>query len=317
MSTTQSQVTLYNLNGGSLSQVQFSLGWLADDTFGTFAKYWGNGERVNDTAAWGGTAYRLFPGEGESFAWVWTTEFIKDVPQVAYFRLKVNNNTSSGEVARISVKGGGTEYGPISLKGTDFVAANQYQEFPLAFTFNTNPSDEFLIFQFWRSGSADVYVDAVSIFTSPQPVSSSLTWSVPGGNYRGQGVWVRYTDGSNQFSAISEANTRVPSLSLSPASLTFLAVRNGAPPPTSTMTVSRNCGSFNWQASSSAAWLQPQASGDSILVRVNQAGLSSGTYTGTLTVAAMGVSGVSPVTATVRLIVSEQLYPVYLPTVIK
>ena len=95
MSTTQSQVTVDNLVNTGLPQVQFSLGWLADDTFGTFNKWWGNGERVNDPAAWGGTSFRLYPGDGESFAWVYDTTFIKDTPLTAYFRLKVNDNTSS------------------------------------------------------------------------------------------------------------------------------------------------------------------------------------------------------------------------------
>ena len=206
MSTTQSQITLYSLNGGSLPQAQFSLGWLADDTNDSFNKWWGNGERVNDATAWGGTAYRLYPGNGESFAWVYDTNFVKDTPFVAYFRLKVNDNTSSVEVARISVKGGGTEYGPLRLRGTDFASPNQYQEFAIPFTFNTNPNDVFLFFQFWRSGTADVYVDAVSIFSTPQAITSPLTWSVPGNNYRGHGVWVRYTNGT-QFSGISEAST--------------------------------------------------------------------------------------------------------------
>ncbi|MGE5376763.1 MAG: CAP domain-containing protein, partial [Bacteroidota bacterium] len=119
MSTTQSQVTLYGLNGGALPQAQFSLGWMADDTSGSFTKWWGNGERISDPAAWGGTAYRLYPGDGESFAWVDDTSFIKNTPMVAYFKLKVNDNTSSSEIARISVQGGPTEYGPFSLKGTD------------------------------------------------------------------------------------------------------------------------------------------------------------------------------------------------------
>ncbi len=206
LSTTRPNVTLFNLNGGGYPQVQFSLGWLADDTFATFNKWWGNGERINDPAAWGGTAYRLYDGAGESFAWVYDTTFIKNTPMVAYFRLKVNNNTSGSQVARISIKGGGTEYGPINLKGTDFAAPNQYQEFALPFTFNQNPDDVFLIFQIWRSGSADVFVDAISIFSAPQPVTSPLTWAVPGGNYRGQGVWARYTNGS-QFSPLFEADT--------------------------------------------------------------------------------------------------------------
>ena len=312
MSATQSQVTLVNLNGGALPQMQFSLGWLADDTFGTFGLLWGSGAPVSNAAAWGGTAFRLsYTSTMESSAWVWTTEFVRDVPLVAYVRLKVSDNTSSNEVARFSATGGGT----LSLKGADFAAANQYQEFALPFTF---PSTEtFLIFQFWRSGLADVYVDAVSIFTAPRPASSTVTWTVPGGNYRGQGVWVRYTNGSNQFSPFLEASAFLPSLSVSPSALTFLAFQNQAPPPPATLGVSKNCGSFGWQAQSHAAWLQAQPAGDSIQVSVNHTGLVTGTYTGTLTVSAMGVSGVSPVTATVRLIVSEQLYPVYLPTVIK
>jgi uncharacterized protein YkwD len=231
MSTTQPKVTLYNLNGGTLPWVQFSLGWLADDTFGTFAKWWGNGERVNDPAASGGTSYRLYPGNGESYAWVYDTTFIKDTPLVAYFRLKVNNNTSSSEVARISVKGGGTEYGPLSLRGTDFTTPNQYQEFPVNFTFNTNPNDTFLTFQIWRNGSADVYFDDVSIFSAPQPITSPMTWAVPGSNYRGQGVWARYTNGK-QFSAITEATTVVETYTISGnvglAGITLSFV-NGAP----------------------------------------------------------------------------------------
>jgi uncharacterized protein YkwD len=204
MARNHSKVILSNLNGGALPWVQLSLGWLADDTLGTFGKLWGNGERVNDAAAWGGTAFRLYPGAGEASAWVWDTSFVKDTPMVAYFRLKVNNNTSASEVARVSVEGGGTLYGPLTLRGTDFTAPNQYQEFAVNFMFHSNPDDGFLTFQFWGSGSADVYIDAVSIFTAPQPITSPLIWSVPGGIYRGQGVWVRYTNGS-QFSPLSEA----------------------------------------------------------------------------------------------------------------
>jgi uncharacterized protein YkwD len=316
MSTTQSQVTLYNLNGGGLTQAQLSLGWLADDTFGTFSKWWGNGERVNDTAAWGGTAYRLYPGAGESFAWVWDTAFIKDTPMVAYFRLKVNSNISNSEVARISVKGGGTEYGPLSLRGADFTVPDQYQEFPLSFAFNSNPDDPFLTLQFWRSGSADLYVDAVSIFSAPQTFTSPLTWSVPGGNYRGQGVWIRYTNG-NLFSPITEAPTTQPALRVYPTALTFLAVRDGDPPPISTLDVTLNCASFGWQVNSDMPWLQTQVNGSTIRVGVNQSGLSNGSYLGAVTISATGVSGVQPVTVGVRLIVVDELLPVYLPLIRK
>jgi len=171
-STNADRVTLYELDGG-WPYVQLSQNWFVDDTFDTFSLYWGNGERVNDPSALGGTAFRLRPGDGESFAWVWTTEFFKETPFVAYVRLKVNDNTSADTVARISVNGGGTEYGPLVLKGTDFAASNTYQEFLIDFTYHDNPDDVFLIFNFWRSGQADVYVDGVYVFTAPQPVQSS------------------------------------------------------------------------------------------------------------------------------------------------
>lgn len=312
MSTTQSDVTLNNLNGGSLPQVQFSLGWLADDTFETFKKWWGNGESVNDAAALGGTAYRLYPGNGESFVWVYDTTFIQNTPQMAHFRLKVNDNTSSSEVARISIKGGGTEYGPLSLRGTDFTAPDQYQEFALNFTFNSNPDDDFLIFQFWRSGSADVYVDAVSIFSAPQAVASPLTWSVPGGNYRGQGVWVRYTDGSH-FSSITEAGVVQPALRVFPTALTFLADRSGNPPPPTILSVTQESSTFNWQVTVDASWLQTQPSDSTVRVSVNPSGLSAGVYLGTLTVSAIDISSVPPVSTQVRLIVVDELFPIYLP----
>jgi hypothetical protein len=73
-------VTPYDLDGGDLPLVQMSLNWAVDDTFGTFGRKWGNGERVHDGDALGGTALRLRPGAGESYAWVWTTEFIKETP---------------------------------------------------------------------------------------------------------------------------------------------------------------------------------------------------------------------------------------------
>lgn len=312
LSTTRSQVTLYNLNGNGLPQAQFSLGWLADDTFGTFGFLWGNGERVNDPSAWGGTAYRLYPGNGESSAWVWDTTFIKDTPMVAYVRLKVNSNASGSEVARFSVTGGGTQYGPLSIRGTDFKASNQYQEFPLNFTFNTNPNDQFLIFQFWQSGSPDVYVDAVSIFTAPQTLASPLTWSVPGGNYRGQGVWVRYTDGSH-FTGILDAATTPPALGVTPAALAFAAVRNGSLPPASTLTITQPCGSFDWQVEADVPWLQTQANGNTLKVAVDQSGLNNGQYLGTLTISAKGLSSVPPVSVPVQLFVVDQLFPIYLP----
>ncbi len=312
MSTTQSKVTLFDLDDDTLPQVQFSLGWLADDTNVTFKKWWGNGESVDDPEAWGGTAFRLDPGNGESFAWVYDTTFYKDIPMTAYFRLKVSDNTSGGEVARIAVEGGGTEYGPISLKGADFAAPNVYQEFALNFTFHTNPDAPFLFFKFWRSGEEFVYVDAVSIFSAAQPVASSVVWSPPGGNYRGQGVWVRYTNG-NQFSAIQQGNT-FRTLGVSPESVLFIADQDTTLPSLSRLQVLQNCQTFDWAVSSDATWLKTQTAGDAVLVSANPAGLATGDYNGAVTISA---SGHSPAVASVQLTVVEELFPLYLPLVRK
>lgn len=314
MSTNRPQVTLYGLEGGGLPQMQFSPNWFADDAFETFTLWWGNGERLNDPTAWGGSAFRLFPGNGESFAWVWTTDFLKNTPLVAYFRLKVNDNSSAGEVARISVKGGGVDYGPLSLKGIDFTAANAYQEFAIPFVFHES-DDAFLMFNFWRSGGADVYVDAVSIFTAPQPLSSPYTWDVPGGNYRGQSLWVRYTDGASQFSEMTAANLHPGGIDAQPAVLSFMTALNGLPPGPKTISVAPlGCTATTWQVSSNAGWLLPQGIGDAIQVSVDPAGLSLGVHQGMLTVdPAEGADVLVPVT----LLVVEEIHPVYLPLVVR
>ena len=314
-STTQPQVTLYELDGGGLPSVQLSLGWQADDIFDTFKLWWGNGERVSDPAAWGGSAFRLRPGSGESFAWVWTTDFFKGSPMVAYFRLKVSDNTSGSEVARVSVKGGGIEYGPLHLKGTDFAQANHYQEFALPFTFHASPDDPFLIFNFWRSGSADVVVDVVTIFTASQPASSPLTWSVPGGNYRGQGVWVRYADAGGIFSPIHEASLAPAQLSVAPRALTILAALNEPPPPPRRLAVRMGCGSAGWTASDDADWLHWQIDHEDLLVSVDYDGLTVGRYLATLTLEPVGGQDLQPVTVLVTLVVVEQLQRDYLPLI--
>ena len=318
-STNTQDVTLYGLDRG-WPFVQLSQNWFVDDTFDTFSLLWGNGERVQDAAALGGTAFRLRPGGGESSAWVWTTEFFQETPFVAYFRLKVSNNTSSGEVARIFVKGGGTDYGPLSLKGTDFTSINAYQDFPVAFTFHHNPDDVFLIFQLWRSGNADVTLDGVYIFTDSQPVQSSLTWPVPGGNYRGGGIWVRYTDGAGRFSSVAEADlTPTERLIVSPKALVFLAKVGMPSPPAQTLTIQQEgCQPFRWGVSDNAVWLETQVvEGGAVQVSVDIAGMAAGSYQATITIEAEPWVPGSPVQIPVELIVAEEIWRCYLPLTLR
>lgn len=314
-STTTDQVTVPFIDCQGLPYVQLSPHWFTDDTFDTFTHWWGNGERVVDPTARGGTAFRLRPGDGESFAWVWTVDFVKDTPLVAYFRLKIDDNTSPTDVARISVKGGGTEYGPLHLAGTDFEAANVYQEFAIPFTFHTDPDDDFLLFNFWRSGSADLDVDGVYIFTASQAVQSPLTWQVPGSNYRGNGIWMRCTDGAGTFSPLTEVSLNVARISVSPSRLVFLAEDGQPPPPPRTLSIGRGgCNSFTWDVSDDAPWLDLQRLGDTVEVSVGTSGLAPGDYKATITVEAEdGVAG-SPAQVPVTLIIGP-IRRNYLPIV--
>jgi hypothetical protein len=74
---------------------------------------------------------------------------------------------------------------------------------------------------------------------------------------------------------------------------------------------------FTWQVNDNAVWLTTQPQGDTVAVSVNQSGLGKGTYQGTVTISAVGVSGVSSVNIPVTLVVVEQLSSCYLPFVRK
>jgi len=312
-STTRDHVTLYSLDGNGLPFVQFSLSWFVDDTFDTFGLNWGNGQQVTDPTALGGTAFRLETGAGESKAWVWTTQFVKDTPLVAYVRLKVDDNSETSEVARFSVSGGGVEYGPISIAGTDFTSAGQYQEFPLDFTYNDDPSNVFLILNFWRSGETNVYVDGVYIFTTPMPITSPFQWDVPGSHYRGQGVWVRYTDGGTNFSSVQAASPHPPPVSVSPPSLFFMAAVNEPSTLPQTLSVSLGCQLTGWQAATNVNWLQIQQLGALLQVRVDATGLSTGNYNGEITIQNSAEPTAPTVSVPVNLLVVENVHRVFFP----
>ena len=314
MSTTTDRVKLYNLDGGSFSQAQFSLDWRVDNTFGTFGLNWGNGQTVSDPSAWGGSAFRMYDGAGESMAWVWTTEFIRDTPMLAYVRLKVSNNQSPNEVARVAVDGDSVSH-DLSLKGTDFTEPNQYQEFAIPFSFIS--TQDFLIFKFWRSGSADVFFDALTIFTRPVLIASPYTWVMPGGNYRGQGVWVRYTNGSGQFSEIAEAVTSPSGLGISNSPVFLAQVGGSLPHPQSVKVLQLGCQTVTWQVSDDQTWITTQVQGDQVGVSVNQAGLALGTYNGTITITPTSGQGISPVQFPVRLLVVQNIYNTYLGAIKK
>jgi len=82
-----------------------------------------------------------------------------------------------------------------------------------------------------------------------------------------------------------------------------------SPPPTPLF--------FQWSVDDDADWLQAQPLGEIVLVGVDASALISGVYQAAVTVTAeAGVLG-SPVQVPVMLLVSDLVYPVYLPFVLR
>lgn len=118
---------------------------------------------------------------------------------------------------------------------------------------------------------------------------------------------VQYNDGN--LSAYGSNTDGPPVLNVSPTSLSFAATTNGSDPATKNASVTNTGGgTLSYTTSSGAAWLgATPASGTApgtITVAPHIAGLSAGTYDGTVTVTAAGATG-SPQTIAVHLVVSD------------
>jgi len=205
MSSNQASADLNNVGSAGWNQVQFSPGWVIDSVTNLQVFYGASNVRTDDSS-WGGSAICLNGGGAEAAGRLWTSTFFENVPMQAYFRVRVSDNTSSNEVMRLQVTGGDNVSPVLSVKGSDFTQAGTYQDFRVPFVFHKTATQGFLMFEFWRSGGADICVDAVSIFPQPSAIAADKRMSVqpPDGNYRGQVLWGRYANETGQFSAITE-----------------------------------------------------------------------------------------------------------------
>ncbi len=316
-STSRSALSLHQLDAQGRSHIQLSLGWLGD-AFKT-----GRNNllpQVADPGALNGRAVSLphnrNDGSDPNMTWVWTTSFMENTPMLAYFRIKTSALTG-GEIARLSVTAGKNQSGEIILSAADFPAAGTYIEVPLAFTFQPDGSNPFLIFRIRRTGSALVSADTVTIFTAPQRFTGSpFTWQPPGGAYRGQGVWVRYSsaDGSN-FTPLREAAVAQKDACLSPGSLTVMAAKSApaGTPTTSARVIPSFVSGDNWSVSENLPWLQAARRGEVVDLSIQAGNLGLGEYNGEVLV--HPGAGSPPLRLNVRLLVVEQVHPVYLPAV--
>lgn len=104
----------------------------------------------------------------------------------------------------------------------------------------------------------------------------------------------------------------LPTINVSPATLSFSYQSGGSVPSAQNVAVSSSGTAFNYTASTSATWLTATpASGStpgSVSVSVNPASLAAGTYTGTVSIASAGASN-SPKTVAVTLNVTAAALP--------
>ena len=165
--------------------------------------YHQSGEVVTDTDALNGQAWRGLAGTHS--AGTWYGPYTYDLPPGhayrAYFRLKTNNVTTTAEVAMLDVvdNAGDRVLGLRRLRGTDFRAADTYQEFPVDFDY-TDAGTSGLEFRTAYRATADLYLDRVLIVGYPISIATSAQWRLtPAEGLKV--VTVKFVDGAGNVSA--------------------------------------------------------------------------------------------------------------------
>jgi hypothetical protein len=148
----------------------------------------------------------------------------------------------------------------------------------------------------------------VSVSVNPQSLSA--------GTYTGT-VTITSSGASNSPKTVPVTLTvtaapQLPTINLSPASLSFSYQSGGAAPAAQNVAVSSSGSAFNYTVSTSATWLSASpASGTTsgnVSVSVTPQNLTAGTYTGTVTITSSGASN-SPKSVPVTLTVTAASSP--------
>ena len=272
LSQTQASVKIYGLSGMDYTKMQFSPGWIADDSNPHFAPMSGTLVRDSDAAAVGGTAAQLSRNTASS-AWVWQyIGFPENIDLVAYVRLKTSANTSPNTIFSATIDPGAGTSATINIKGTDFLAANTYQEFAIPVRYFTHDDRKFMQVSFHNLSDATVWVDAVTFFTAGVPVQPTYTWNIPDGSYRGEEVWVRYANSTTSFSVYQNAITHA-SITLSTWELPMVAEANRLSPEYAVL-VTAPCA----VTPVGSEWMKTSAAAGRIRVWADTAGMAPGMY---------------------------------------
>lgn len=123
---------------------------------------------------------------------------------------------------------------------------------------------------------------------------SATTGILTAGSYTGD-ITLSATGASSMTVPVTFTVTAVPTISLSPTSLTYTATQGGTNPASQTVALTNAGGAVNWTVSDSASWLSVSptsgsSSSSTLTAAVNTSGLAAGIYNGTVTVSATGSS---------------------------
>jgi hypothetical protein len=163
-------------------------------------------------------------------------------------------------------------------------------------------------------GAADGKNNVESVFLPS--ASGSFTVTVRAANIAGDGVPGNADTTDQDFALVvynGQTSTSSPAIGVSPASFSFSGTAGGANPASQTLSISNTGGgTLSYTVADSAAWLTVSpASGtapSSVTLSVSTAGLSAGTYSGSVTVTSSGATN-SPVTVPVTLTVVSATSP--------
>ncbi len=294
--------------------VRLSLDWSLDSSDPAFLVYRGPQVVEADTACVGGSVLRMLgdtsPGLARGILYTLPVNKLL----TAYFRLKVSTNQGSAEVARLKVRAGGQDFGPLVIKADDFAQAEQFQEFAIDFAFPSPALSADVEVWVERTGAADVVVDAVRFYGQPLSTRAPIVWGTGSTAFRGQGVLARTQDEAgvgdpfyivgSPINVANEMPDIVTRLAAAPNSLIFKSANGDILPANAAVVVcTAGCEDATWQLSVNVPWLTVTPSYEGMIVRANAAGLPKGVYESIITVTPGPGLGATASTVAVQLLV--------------
>jgi hypothetical protein len=186
------------LSAADAAAVQFSNGWIWEGE----ALQAQVGRVISDSTAYGGQALRGTPEDGAG-AWYgpYTCVLPPGKSYQAAFRLETPSRAVPGELALLDVSDsqGLRVYTERPLTAADFSREGAYEEFSVPFAYpddgTTCAGDALdgLEFRTWYRGNGELYLDRVTVWGAPQPITTTLSWDVRP-QQGSQAVTVRFLD---------------------------------------------------------------------------------------------------------------------------